>query len=102
MAHDQTIAPAQCWNKAGTWRSDYAHRGLARTGWRAHIHPMPRFEAVLIRDLADPYWTLMRLDPPELLRSEFHFETRAEAMKETKRLTALKSDDNQFDGRKQL
>jgi hypothetical protein len=60
---------------------------------------MSKYEAVLIRDVADPYWTLMRLDPPELLRSQFHFETRAQARAEAVRLTAVMSDDGWFDGR---
>jgi hypothetical protein len=50
---------------------------------------MPKYEVVHIRDLADPYWTLMRLDPPELLRSDYHFETKSEAEREAKRLSAL-------------
>jgi hypothetical protein len=53
---------------------------------------MAKYEVVQIRDLADPYWTLMRLDPPELLRSEYHFETKSEADREAKRLTALKDE----------
>ena len=71
-------------------------------GRRAHLHPVPDFEAILIRDLAEPYWTLMRLNPPELLRSEFHFETRAEAVKAAKLLTAMRSGDGQLDGRNKL
>ena len=50
---------------------------------------MPKYEVVYIKDLAAPYWTLMRLDPPELLRSEYHFRTLAEATATAKRLTAL-------------
>ncbi len=50
---------------------------------------MPSYTAVQIRDLADPYWTLMRDDPPELLRSEYRFESRAEAEKVAKHLSSL-------------
>ena len=43
---------------------------------------MAKYTAVYIRDLADPYWTLMRENPPELLRTEYHFETEKEALRE--------------------
>ena len=50
---------------------------------------MPIYTAVAIRDLREPYWTLMREPPAELLRAEYHFETRPAAEKEAARLTVL-------------
>ena len=49
---------------------------------------MPIFTAVEIRDQRGPYWSLMR----ELLRAEYHFETRQAAETEAARLTALLDD----------
>ena len=78
-------------------RAGSRKRAVARSftgGWRgsALFNAMAKYEVVQIRDLADPYWTLMRLDPPEWLRSEYHFETKSEADREAKRLTALKDE----------
>ena len=60
--------------------------------WACHMTAMPIYTAVHIRDLADPYWTLMRENPAELLRSEYRFETQREAEREAKRLSSLTDD----------
>ncbi len=53
---------------------------------------MPTYTAIEIRDQREPYWTLMREPPGELLRAEYRFETKVAAEKEAARLTALPDD----------
>ena len=50
---------------------------------------MPTYTAVEIGYSDEPYWTLMREPPAELLRAEYCFETKKAAEKEAVRLTAL-------------
>jgi hypothetical protein len=63
--------------------------GLGLSGGAPYTAHMAKYTAVYIRDLADPYWTLMRENPPELLRTEYHFETEKEALREAERLSSL-------------